>query len=94
MVRSKKCLRDRCIFCCNSSSFFAEAVLNCTNEGYSSTVYARKRSDGKCPECNKKKVMYRSKDVECEKCLKSYHVKSGDIADDEYRNIGEAVYQL
>ena len=44
-----------------------------------------------CPECNKK-VTYRSKGVECECCLNWYHVKCGDISDDEYRNISETVW--
>ena len=43
------------------------------------------------PECNKK-VTYRSKGVECECCLNWYHVKCGDISDDEYRNISENVW--
>ena len=42
-------------------------------------------------ECNKK-VTYRSKGVECECCLNWYHVKCGDISDDEYRNINETVW--
>ena len=46
---------------------------------------------GICPECNKK-VTYRSKGVECECCLNWYHVKCGDISDDEYRNISETVW--
>ena len=46
---------------------------------------------GICPECNKK-VAYRSKGVECECCLNWYHVKCGDISDDEYRNISETVW--
>ena len=41
-----------------------------------------------CLEC-KKKVTYRSKGVECECCLIWFHVKCGDISDDEYRNINE-----
>ena len=44
-----------------------------------------------CPECNKK-VAYRSKSVECECCLNWYHVKCGDISDDEFRNISETVW--
>ena len=47
--------------------------------------------NGICPECNKK-VTYRSKSVECECCLNWYHVKCGDISDDEYRNISETVW--
>ena len=39
--------------------------------------------NGTCPECNKK-VTYRSKGVECDCCLNWYHVKCGDISDDEY----------
>ena len=39
-----------------------------------------------------KKVTYRSKGVECECCLSWYHVKCGDISDDEYRNISETVW--
>ena len=46
---------------------------------------------GICPECNKY-VTYRSKGVECECCLNWYHVKCGDISDDEYRNISETVW--
>ena len=46
---------------------------------------------GICPECNKE-VTYRSKGVECESCLNWYHVKCGDISDDEYRNISETVW--
>ena len=46
---------------------------------------------GICPECNKE-VTYRSKGVECECCLNWYHVKCGDISDDEYRNISETVW--
>ena len=30
--------------------------------------------------------------VECECCLAWYHVKCGDISDDEYRNISETVW--
>ena len=45
---------------------------------------------GMCPECNKE-ATYRSKGVECECCLNWYHVKCGDISDDEYRNISETV---
>ena len=44
-----------------------------------------------CPECNKK-VTYRSKGVESECCLNWYHVKCGDISDDEYRNISETLW--
>ena len=44
-----------------------------------------------CPECNKK-VTYRSKGVEWECCLNWYHVKCGDISDDDYRNIRETVW--
>ena len=47
--------------------------------------------NGICPECNKK-VTYRSKGLECECCLNWYHVKCGDISDDEYRNINETVW--
>ena len=39
-----------------------------------------------------KKVTYRSKCVECESCLNWYHVKCGDISDDEYRNVIETVW--
>ena len=46
---------------------------------------------GICPECNKK-VTYRSKGVECECCLNWYHVKCGDISEDEYRNISKTVW--
>ena len=46
---------------------------------------------GTCPECNKKDT-YRSKGVECECCLNWYHVKCGDISDDDYRNISETVW--
>ena len=46
---------------------------------------------GISPEC-KKKVTYRSKGVECESCLNWYHVKCGDISDDEYRKISETVW--
>ena len=46
--------------------------------------------NGICPEC-KKKVTYRSKDVEYECCLNRYHAKCGYISDDEYRNISETV---
>ena len=49
-----------------------------------------KHLNGICPECNKK-VTYRSKGVECERCLNWYHVKCGDISDDEYRNLSETV---
>ena len=38
--------------------------------------------NGICPECNKK-VTYRSEGVESERCLNWYHVKYGDISDDE-----------
>ena len=34
----------------------------------------------------------RSKSRECECCLNWYHVKCGDISDDEYRNISETVW--
>ena len=44
-----------------------------------------------CPECNKK-FTYRSKGVECECCLNWFHIKCGDISDDEYRNISETVW--
>ena len=47
--------------------------------------------NGICPEC-KKKVTYRSKDVEYECCLNRYHAKCGYISDDEYRNISETVW--
>ena len=47
--------------------------------------------NGTCPECNKK-VMYGSKSVELDCCLICYHVKCGDISDDEYRNISETVW--
>ena len=47
--------------------------------------------NGICPECNKK-VTYRSKGVDCECCLNWYHIKCGDISDDEYRNISETVW--
>ena len=47
--------------------------------------------NGIYPECNKK-VTYRSKGVECECCFNWYHVKWGDISDDEYRNISETVW--
>ena len=50
-----------------------------------------KNLHGICPECNKK-VTYRSKSVECECCLNWYHVKCGDISDDECRNISETVW--
>ena len=36
--------------------------------------------------------MYWSKGVECECYLNWYHVKCGDISDDEYRNISETVW--
>ena len=47
--------------------------------------------NGICPECNKK-VTFRSKGVECECCLNWYHVKCGDVLDDEYRKISETVW--
>ena len=47
--------------------------------------------NGICPDCNKK-VTYRSKGVECECCLNWYHIKCGDILDDEYPNISETVW--
>ena len=47
--------------------------------------------NGLFPECNKK-VTYRAKGVECECCLNWYHVKCGDISDDEYRNMSETVW--
>ena len=47
--------------------------------------------NGICPERNEK-VTYRSKGVEYECCLNWYHVKCGDISDDEYRNIIETVW--
>ena len=47
--------------------------------------------NGTCPECNKK-VRYRSKGVEYDCCLNWYHVKCGDLSDDEYRNISEIVW--
>ena len=50
-----------------------------------------KNLHGIFPECNKK-VTYRSKGVECECCLNWYHVKCGDISDDEYRNTSETVW--
>ena len=34
----------------------------------------------------------RSKGVEYECCLNWYHVKCGDVSDDEYRNISETVW--
>ena len=42
-------------------------------------------------KCNNK-VMYRSKISECECCLNWYHVKCGDISDDEYRIISKTVW--
>ena len=54
------------------------------------TFLPEKDLNGICSEC-KKKVTYMSKGVECECCLNWYHVKCGDISDDEYRNISEAV---
>ena len=47
--------------------------------------------NGICPECNKK-VTYSSERVECECCLNWYHVKCGDISDDEYRKKRETVW--
>ena len=47
--------------------------------------------NGICPECNKK-VTFRSKGVECECFLNWYHVKCGDVLDDEYRKISETVW--
>ena len=47
-----------------------------------------KKLNGICLECNKK-VTYKSKGVGCQCCLNSYHVKCGDISDDEHRNISE-----
>ena len=41
-----------------------------------------------CPQCNKK-VIYRSKEVECEGCWNWYHVKCGNISDNDYQNLGE-----
>ena len=47
--------------------------------------------NGICPE-SKKKVTYWSKGVDLECCLNWYHVKCGDISDDENRNISETVW--
>ena len=52
---------------------------------------SEKDLNGTCSECNKK-VTYRSKSVKCECCLNWYHVKCGDISDDEYQNISETVW--
>ena len=57
----------------------------------SEIVLTEKDLKGICSEC-KKKVTYRSKGVECECCLNWFHVKCGDISDDEYRNISETVW--
>ena len=42
-------------------------------------------------ECNRK-VAYRSKVVECERCLTWYLVTCGDIPDNQYRNIDETIW--
>ena len=47
--------------------------------------------NGICPEC-KKKVKYKSEGVENEYCLNWYHIKCGDISDDEYQSKSETVW--
>ena len=91
MVRSERWFGNGGISCRYFSESLAEAVRNCTIEGYSRNILPEKDLNGICPECNKK-VTYRSKGVECECCLNWYHVKCGDISDDEYRKISETVW--
>ena len=91
MIRSERWFGNGGISCRYFSKFLAEAVRNCTIKGYSRKVLPEKDLHGICPEWNKK-ITYRSKGVECECCLNWYHVKCGDISDDEYRNISETVW--
>ena len=92
MVLSERWFGNGGISCRYFSKSLAEAVRNCTIKGFSRNIFwPEKNLHGICHECNKK-VTYRSKGVECECCLNWYHVKCGDISDDEYRNIRETVW--
>ena len=92
MVLSERWFGNWGICCRYLSKSLAEAVRNCTIEGYSRNIHGIFPKDfkGICPECNKK-VTYRSKGMDCVCCLSLYHVKCLAISDDEYRDIIKAV---